>query len=69
MSSKNILNLNNIQNNDSKQMLADELLQKHPVPWERRGRAIFDANEIRVNLVDPATLTAVIDMAHKFINK
>lgn len=34
----------------------EELVRNHPLPWERRGRAIFDAQGCRVNLVDPVIL-------------
>jgi hypothetical protein len=69
MSEKKAFNLNNIQNNKADQMSVEELLSKHPLPWERRGRAVFDANEIRVNLVDPYTLTGVINLAQAYLEK
>lgn len=65
MSDGKIINLNNLQNASSNSITAEELLQMHPTPWERRGRAIFDVNGMRINLVDPLTLTGVIDMASK----
>lgn len=60
------LNLNDIQNNSSGNITAKELLELHPTPWERRGRALFDKNGVRINLVDSMTLTGVIDLVEQY---
>lgn len=39
-----------------------ELFEMHPTPWERRGRAIFDSNAERINIVDPKTLELVVEL-------
>ena len=63
-----IVNLNHVQNKSNENLTAQDLLSMHPIPWERRGRAIFDSKGNRINLVDPLTLTGVIDLVEQFSN-
>lgn len=39
----------------------ETIIENYPFPWERRGKAIFDGNGNRINLVDPSILEGIID--------
>ena len=45
-----------------------ELFEMHPIPWERRGRAIFDKNGERINIVDAKTLELIVELINSVSN-